>query len=234
MIHKKLHYCWFGDNPKNAHVIKCILSWKKYCPDYEIIEWNDNNFPLEECPQYVMQAYKERKYAFVSDYARLKILYDHGGFYMDTDVELLKPLDNFLEDYAVLGFENDNYVNSGQMLAAEAGHPILKEMMEQYRNISFYHQDGSINLLICTRVNTDVLVTHGLKKNGKEQIVANVHVYPEDYFNPLDSVTGELRKTQNTVSIHWYSMSWKSPVVRFRVRLLRPVRRFLLKISRKS
>lgn len=229
MIPKKLHYCWFGDQSKNAQVQKCITSWKKYCSDFEIIEWNDVNFPLNECPQYVKQAYDAGKYAFVSDYARLKVLYEYGGFYMDTDVELLRPLDQFCYDHAVIGFENDNYVNSGQMLAAEAGHPVLGEMMEQYKNISFYHMDGSENLLICTRVNTDVLVVHGLLKNGQEQIVADMHVYPADWFNPLDSVTGELSKTENTVSIHWYSMSWKSPVVRFRVRILRRVRKFLKK-----
>lgn len=229
MIPKTIHYCWFGGNPLPNKARKCIESWKKYCPEFQIIEWNENNVALSACPQYINDAYNAKKYAFVSDYIRLKVLYEHGGFYMDTDVELVKPLSAFLSDRAVIGFENNNFVNSGQMLAAEAGHPILVEMMACYNSVAFYKEDGSIFLLGCPHVNTDVLAAHGLNKDGQEQVVANVHVYPEYYFNPLDSTTGELRKTDKTVSIHWYAMTWKSPVMKLRVRLLKPVRRFLKK-----
>lgn len=227
MIPKTIHYCWFGGSEKPEKAKKCIASWKKYCPDYEIREWNEQNIRISECPQYVQDAFAAKKYAFVSDYVRLNVLFQYGGFYMDTDVELLRPLDIFLADRAVIGFENDNFVNSGQMLAAEAGHPILREMMDCYNDISFYHPDGSVFLLGCPHVNTQALTNHGLIKNGREQTVADVHVYPADWFNPLDSTTGILNKTSNTVSIHWYSMSWISPAKQLRVKIMRVIRRMI-------
>lgn len=231
MIPKIVHYCWFGGSEKPDAAKKCIESWKKYCPDYGFREWNEDNFSLADCPQYVRDAAAAKKYAFVSDYVRLKVLFDYGGFYMDTDVELLCSLDGFLEDRAVIGFENDNFVNSGQMLAAEAGHPILREMMDCYRDVAFYRPDGSMYLLGCPHVNTEVLEAHGLVKNGREQVVADVHIYPADWFNPLDSATGLLNKTENTVSIHWYSMSWIPKWKQIRVVLLRKVRKLLKKLG---
>jgi len=231
MIPKIIHYCWFGETPLPEKAQKCVASWKKYCPDYEIREWNESNVDFSKCPQYVQDAYHAKKFAFASDYIRLKVLYENGGFYMDTDVELIKSLDQFLTDNAVIGFENDDFVNSGQMLAAEAGHPILSEMMERYNTVSFYRSDGSMYLLGCPHVNTDVLAEYGLKKDGNEQNIADVHVYPADYFNPLDSVTGMLHKTENTVSIHWYAMSWKPPVLQLRVRILRRIRKSLAKVG---
>lgn len=229
MIPRIIHYCWFGRKEKPEKAKKCIDSWKKHGADYEIREWNEDNISLNDCPQYVQDAYSEKKYAFVTDYVRLKVLFEYGGFYMDTDVELLKSLDAFRSDKAVIGFENDLFVNSGQMLAAEVGHPILAEMMERYEQVNFYRSDGSLYLLGCPHVNTEVLENHGLKKNGQEQTVAGFHVYPSDWFNPLDSATGVLHTTGNTVSIHWYSMSWISPAKRLRVKILRRVRRFLTK-----
>lgn len=227
MLPKTIHYCWFGGNEKPEKAKQCIASWEKYCPQYEVLEWNEENYPLDECPQYVRDAYAAKKYAFVSDYARLDVLFRHGGFYMDTDVELLKPLDPFLSDRAVIGFENTEYVNSGQMLAAEKGYPLLEEMMRCYEQVNFYQEDGSMNLLVCTRINTEVLVRHGLVLNGKEQTVAGCHVYPADWFNPLDSTTGKLSKTKHTVSIHWYSMSWIPKWRQYRVKIMRLIRRFM-------
>ncbi len=231
MIPKTIHYCWFGGNPLPKQAQKCIESWKKYCPEYDIVEWNENNFDLAKCPEYVRDAYSAKKFAFASDYVRLKVLYEHGGFYMDTDVELLKSLNKFENDRAVIGFENDDFVNSGQMLAAEAGHPVLAEMMEHYCSVSFYKPNGEMYLLGCPHVNTEVLVGHGLVKDGCEQTVADVHVYPADWFNPLDSATGELTLTENTVSIHRYAMSWVHKWTQRRVILLRWVRRILTKLG---
>lgn len=232
MLPKIIHYCWFGGNVKPDAVEKCIASWRSNCPDYELREWNEGNVSLENCPRYVRDAYAAKKYAYVTDYVRLKVLYDHGGFYMDTDVELLKSLDSFLGDRGIIGFENDEFVNSGQMLAAVAGHPILEEMMRSYNGVSFYREDGSMYLLGCPHVNTDVLARHGLERNGREQTVANFHVYPADWFNPLDSATGELLKTDNTVSIHWYSMTWVPKWKQARVKIMRKVRRLLRQLRR--
>ena len=231
MIPKIIHYCWFGGNEKPDKAKKCIASWLAHCPDYELREWNEGNVSLEACPKYVQDAYAAKKYAYVTDFVRLKVLHDCGGFYMDTDVELLKSLDPFLGDEGVIGFENDDFVNSGQMLAARAGHPVLVEMMERYSKIDFYREDGSMYLLGCPHVNTQALVNHGLVLNGREQTVAGFHVYPADWFNPLDSKTGELKKTENTVSVHWYSMSWIPGWKRVRVKLMRRVRKMLKKLG---
>ena len=147
-------------------------------------------------------------------------------------MELLKSLNAFLNDEGVIGFENDQFVNSGQMLAAEAGHPVLQEMMDRYDKIQFYKADGSMYLLGCPHVNTDVLVRHGLVCNGQEQKVAGFHIYPADWFNPLDSATGELTKTSNTVSVHWYSMSWIPPWRRIYVKIMRRVRRMVKQLRK--
>ena len=231
MIPKIIHYCWFGGKEKPELAKKCIESWKRNCPDYELREWNEGNVSLESYPQYVRDAYDAKKYAYVTDFVRLKVLYELGGFYMDTDVELLKSLEPFRADRGVIGFENDEFVNSGQMLAAVAGHPVLAEMMARYEDIEFWKADGSMYLLGCPHVNTDALAAHGLVKNGQEQIVADFHIYPADWFNPLDSATGTLEKTKNTVSIHWYSMSWIPLWKQVRVILLRKVRRLLKKMG---
>lgn len=225
MLPKMIHYCWFGGNEKPELAKKCIASWMKHCPEFELREWNEDNFSLDDCPQYVRDAYAAKKYAYVTDYVRLCVLHRHGGFYMDTDVELIRKLDGLLEDTGIIGFENHQFVNSGQMLAAEAGHPVLREMMDRYEKIEFYKADGSMYLLGCPHVNTEVLVRHGLVRNGQEQKVAGFHIYPADWFNPLDSATGELIKTANTVSIHWYSMSWVPLWKRIRVKVLRRIRR---------
>jgi mannosyltransferase OCH1-like enzyme len=227
MIPKTIHYCWFGGNPKPKLAEKCIASWNKQCPDWEIVQWSEENVDLSDCPRYVQDAYQAKKYAYVTDYIRLKVLYEHGGFYLDTDVELMKPLDAFCTHRGVIGFENDQFVNSGQLLAAKAGHPVLEEMMACYHDLEFYHQDGRMNLVGCPHVNTDVLERHGLIRNGQEQTAGDFHIYPAAWFNPLDSATGILNKTEHTVSIHWYSMSWISPIKQLRVKIMRRIRRVL-------
>ena len=118
MIPKKIHYCWFGGNPLPELAIKCLESWKKYCPDYEIIEWNETNFNLDSC-EYVREAYQAKKWAFVSDYARLKVVYDNGGIYLDTDVELIKSLDRLLKNKSFFGTETTGVVATGLGFGAE-------------------------------------------------------------------------------------------------------------------
>ncbi len=207
MIPKKIHYFWFGGNEKPKSVVKCINSWKKYCPDYEIIEWNETNFDVH-CMPFVEQAYEAKKYAFVSDVARLIVVYEHGGIYMDTDVEVIKPLDDLLKNKAYMSFENDEYVNSGQGFASQAGVHFFKEHIDEYIYDVFIKEDGSFNILGCARVATRLVEKKGIELNGKEQIIDDVHIYPAEYFNPYDSITGRLKKTSNTYSIHWYDQSW--------------------------
>lgn len=225
MIPKKIHYFWFGGNEKPKSVVKCIDSWKKYCPDYEIIEWNETNFDVH-CMPFVEQAYEAKKYAFVSDVARLIVVYEQGGIYMDTDVEVLKPLDDLLKNKAYMSFENDEYVNSGQGFGSQAGVHFFKEHIDEYRNEVFIKEDGSFNMLGCPRVATRLLEKKGIELNGKEQFIDDVHIYPAEYFNPYDSATGDLKKTENTYSIHWYDASW-SDTSQSRLKINRFIRRII-------
>lgn len=207
MIPKKIHYFWFGGNEKPKSVQKCINSWKKYCLDYEIIEWNETNFDIH-CMSFVEQAYEAKKYAFVSDVARLMVVYEYGGIYMDTDVEVIKPLDDLLENRAYMSFENDENINTGQGFGAEAGMPFFKEHIDVYKNWNFINDDGTYNQIGCPKVATDLFKTKGIFLDGSEQTVCDIHIYPAEYFNPYDSLTGKLTKTPNTYSIHWYDASW--------------------------
>lgn len=207
MIPKKIHYCWFGGKPKPDNVLKCIKSWKKFCPDYEIIEWNESNFDIH-CMPFVEQAIKAKKYAFASDVARLIAVYENGGLYFDTDVEVIKCFDTLLDNKAFLGFENNDYVASGLGFGAEAGMEFFKDHIDAYRDKVFINDDGSFNMIGCPRVATELLLKKGLVPDGREQIIDDLHIYPADYFNPYSSITGKLAKTKNTYSIHWYDASW--------------------------
>ena len=207
MIYKTIHYCWFGRNPKTALIKKCMQSWKKFCPDYEIIEWNEDNFDIN-CCDYVREAYEAKKWAFVSDYCRFYVLYHKGGIYLDTDVELIKPIDSL--GGAFVGFENADHVASGLIRGAESGDIICMEMLKSYHDDHFKNNDGTLNLMtVCAR-ETEIMAKHGLKRNDQYQIVENTAVYPSEYFNPTDNNTGKVTITPNTISIHHYAASWVS------------------------
>lgn len=209
MIPKVIHYCWFGKNPLPELAQKCIASWEKFCPDYEIIEWNESNVDITQC-KYMEDAYKEKKWGFVSDYARNKIIYENGGFYLDTDVEIIKPLDELLSHQAILGFESETQIAAGLIIASEKGNGVIKEMYELYHNLSFYNDDGSLNLTPSPVYNTAVLVKHGLIPNNTLQTVENITVFPTEYFCPKDFYTGIITITPNTYAIHHYDASWHS------------------------
>ena len=231
MLPKIIHYCWFGRGEKPVLAQKCIDSWRKFCPDFEIREWNEDNCDYLTMP-FMMEAYAAKKYAFVSDVMRLIVLEQYGGVYFDTDVELVRDLAPLMDDEGFIGFENDQYVNSGQGIAAMPHHPVVQAMIEEYRKLHFTSADGTINAVGCPHLNTDVMERYGLVRNGKEQRVAGIHVYPAEFFNPLDSVTGKLTKTENTYSIHWYSMSWLPKSVQIRSKMGRMVRRIMKEIKR--
>ena len=228
MIPKKIHYCWFGRNPLPDSARKCIASWKKYFPDYEVIEWNEDNYDVTALP-YIREAYENKKYAFVSDYARFDILYRHGGLYFDTDVEVVRSFDDILAGGAFMGCESDDpiTVNAGLGLGAPAGLPFYRTVLDFYQTQHFVFQDGTLNTeTVVTKV-TKLLLECGLCSAPGIQTVEGITVYPRDYFNPLNSNTGVLNKTANTHSIHWYSMTWLSPAMRLRTRLTRPLHRLL-------
>ena len=212
MIPKKIHYCWFGGNPKPKLAEKCFRSWKKYCPGYEIIEWNEDNYDLSAAPLYVRQAYEAKKWAFVTDFVRLQVVCEQGGIYLDTDVELRKPLEQLLENRAWFGFEDGAHVNTGCGFGAEAGHPVLHEIMEDYREIPFLLADGSYDILSCPQRNTGAFLRRGLRQdNSRQTLEGDVLILPSDYLNPKDWKTGEIRITENTLSIHHFGASWYTP-----------------------
>ena len=220
MIPKKIHYCWFGKGEKPKLAKKCIESWKKYCPDYEIIEWNETNFDIN-LNAYTKMCYEQKKWAFLSDYVRLIIVYQYGGIYFDTDVEVIKKIDDLLVHEAFFGFENNAYVNTGEGFGALPGNRMLFQMLQEYSMLL----DGNQDVIGCPILNTNALLKFGLEQNGKTQRLENAMIYSSDYFNPYDDSTGVINKTDKTYSIHWYGKSWMSKSTILRSKLLKPIRR---------
>ena len=212
MIPKIIHYCWFGGAPLPKTAKRYIKNWKKYCKGYKIIEWNEKNYDLTSAPLYVRQAYKAKKWAFVTDYVRLQVVYEHGGIYLDTDVQLIKPPDSLLDHTAFFGFEDGHYVNTGLGFGAVKGCAILHEMMLDYADIPFIKDDGSFDTVTCPIRNTQILLRHGLKQDDSSQTLdEDILILPSTYLCPYNAhmqLTGDLNKAY---SIHWFSASWISP-----------------------
>jgi len=205
MIPKIIHYCWFGKGQMTEKEIKCIESWKKFCPDYEIALWNEDNYDINK-NKFISKAYEEKKWAFVTDYARLDIIYNNGGIYLDTDVELIKNLDSLLDNKAFMGFEKGRVIATGLGFGAEKNHPAIKALRDTYNNIDF-DINGNQNIN-CPELNSKYLISRGAVMNDQMQVVDDITLYPTEYFCPLHSTSGEMNITKNTYSIHWYSMSW--------------------------
>lgn len=206
-IPKIIHYCWFGNNPKPKSVLECIESWKKYCPDFEIKEWNESNYDISS-NLYCKQAYELKKWAFASDYARLDIINNYGGVYLDTDVELIKPIYDLLKYDFFIGRQEGFQVNTGAGFGAVKGHKVLKLMLSDYEKIHFIKPDGSMDLLTCPTRNSECLFNRGLMKDDSFQIVEKVAVFPIEYFSPFNVWTGRLNVTHNTYSIHHCDATW--------------------------
>lgn len=206
-IPKVIHYCWFGRNKKPLIVEKCIASWKKYCPDYEILEWNEDNYDITK-NTYMNQAYQNQKWAFVSDYARLDIVYNNGGIYLDSDVELIKNLDRFRKNKAFIGFHTPNQVNTGCVLGAVPKFELIKELRDRYNTRSFINEDGTLNLRTCNDYESEFFVEMGLKPNNTMQVMQGMKIYPTEYFAPKAPGSGICKTTGKTVSIHHYNASW--------------------------
>lgn len=206
-IPKVIHYCWFGGSPLPELAEKCIESWKKYCPDYEIIRWDENNFDIN-CNQYVKEAYEARKWAFVTDFVRLYTVYKYGGIYLDTDVELLKSLDDLLDYSGFIGFENREFINTGLGFGASKNNGIIYQMLADYKEIPFIKEDGTYDLTTCPHRNTKALIKKGLTLNNSKQIIDNVIFLPIEFLNPKEYETGRISLTDNTYSIHHFSSSW--------------------------
>ena len=219
-IPKVIHYCWFGKGEMPALAEKCIKSWKKYCPDYEIICWNEENFDIQQ-NRYMREAYEAKKWAFVSDFARLKIIYDHGGIYLDTDVELLKSITPLLDNGGFMGFDEKGIVASGLGFGAERGNEIIGEFLKDYDDIPFVLPDGTYDLTPCPDRNTATLKRLGMDMENKDQTFMGMRFLPDDYLCPMDYNTGKKTITKNTYSIHHYSASWTSDVTKRTTRIKR-------------
>lgn len=208
MIPKKIHYCWYGGNELPELAKFCIESWKKYCPDYEIIRWDESNTDLQE-NDYIREAFEAKKWAFITDYVRLNVLYKYGGIYMDTDVELLRNLDDYLNYEAFSGFENSTQIPTG-IMSAEKGHPFFRELLSYYDNRHFLLADGSFDVTTNVLTITEIALKNGFVPNNTIQQVCGMFFFPRDYFCPKDHSTGKVNLTENSVCIHHFDGSWHS------------------------
>lgn len=222
MIPKIVHYCWFGHGEMPELAKNCINSWKKYLPEYKLKLWNEDNFDLDLYP-YVREAYECRKFAFVTDVVRLYALYHDGGIYMDTDVEVLKPLDCLLGYDAVSGFESSLQIQTG-LIACKQHNSLIKELLDDYNNIHFRRNDGSLDLTTNVIRITEHLKNDGLQLNNKFQVVRGLTLFPSDYLCPKSIYDGKIYLTKNSLTIHHFAGSWHSP---FRNRM----RNIILKIG---
>jgi hypothetical protein len=212
-IPKTIHYCWFGGTPIRDDFAANIASWRKHCSDYEIVCWDESNYDYKK-NEYMYEAYKHGKWGFASDYARLDIVHEHGGVYLDTDVEIIRSIDDLLCNEAYCGFQSRLQVNSGHGFGAVAGFPLIKELMEIYSEISFVNQDGTLNLTPTPFYITELLVKKGLKQNNTLQQLHGMTVYPSDVLSPIILGTGVLVATGNTYSIHHYVATWVDGVLK--------------------
>ena len=216
-VPKIIHYCWFGGKTLPDSAKKCIDSWKKYFPDYEIKEWNESNFNIK-CCDYVKEAYQAKKWAFVSDYARFWILYHEGGLYFDTDVEVIRNFDAIIQKGAFMGCEKsekDLAVNPGLGIGGQPGLDLYREILEYYRNIHFAINSEETVVDHTTKI----LKRHGWIRNGEIETIENITIYPPEYFCPMNYKTGKITITDNTYSIHWYTASWQSSYSRLKTKM---------------
>lgn len=214
MIPKIIHYCWFGRGEKPELARKCIESWKKYLPEYELKEWNEDNFDINSYP-YVREAYENRRFAFVTDVVRLHALYYEGGIYMDTDVEVLKSLDSLLGYDIVSGFESETQIPTG-LMASRPGMPFMLELLQDYDNLHFVKPDGAMDLTTNVDRITQHCLKYGLILNNTCQTINSFTFLPKDYLCPKSYDDGKIRLTQNTLVIHHFAGSWYTPMEKFK------------------
>lgn len=206
-IPKTIHYIWFGKNSKSELILKCIESWKKYLSDYEFKEWNEDNYDINKC-DFIHEAYENKKYAFAADYARFDILYEYGGIYLDTDVELLKNIpEEYLSYDGFTGVECDNRINPGLIFAVEPKNKMVLELKKIYESTHFI-KDNKQDLTTIVDYTTDLFEQYGFIKNGESQTINGIKIFPMDYFCAYDFILKEFNITSRTISIHHYAFTW--------------------------
>jgi hypothetical protein len=211
MIPKVIHYCWFGGKPLPDNVRRCLTTWRKVCPDYKIVRWSEKNFDIH-CNRYVEEAYQAGKWAFVADYARLWALYQYGGIYLDTDVEVLKSFDPFLEEPGFGCFENPDQLSTA-VIGACKGNAFIKAQMDYYQTHSFLVK-GRPDTTTNVKIITAYCLEKGLRRDNTRQQIDDFVIYPSEYFSPKDYRTLELKLTPNTCAIHHYDTSWGGPWIK--------------------
>ena len=228
-IPKILHYVWLGGKPLPEKNRKFLESWKKFCPDYEIKLWNEKNFDIEHSCDYVKEAYRSKKYAFVADYIRLLALYNYGGIYLDTDVEILKPLDDLLDNQLFFCRENNAYISTA-VIGSQKRNPILRQMLETYWKRHFILEDGSFD--ISTNVETISLFLrqkYDYPLNSKRFETPDLNIYESTYFSPKDYFSGKCKSTKNSYAIHHFDGTWDTTNKGFAKKMAK----FVFKISPK-
>lgn len=207
VIPKKINYMWLGGKPIPMELQKCLESWKRFCPDYEIIEWNEDNYDIGKNP-YMKQAYEVGAYGFVPDYARLDILYHHGGFYLDTDVEIKRSINELRFQEAFCGVEKWQVINFGGLSGAVKGNPMIKRFLDTRESIDFIDENGRMNKNTCGFYDTRVALDAGYIIDGTTQNISTMNIYAYDYFQPYDYMSGNLSSTEHTYSVHWFNEGW--------------------------
>ena len=208
MIPQIIHFCWFGGKTLPKSVVRCVDSWKRFFPNYEIREWNDSTFDVSNIP-YTAKSYERGKYAFISDYVRCMALYNYGGVYFDTDVEVIRPFDDILDNGPFLGIEKNRQqitVSPGLGMGAVPGMSFYKEILDIYEGLD--GDDDEIVRPYLVNTTTAILLRDGFVKEDRVQVVDGITIYPNDFFNPFDDYTGRLFLTENTHSIHYYDRTW--------------------------
>jgi len=206
-IPKVIHYTWFSGEPIPDNLLACMDSWKRFCPDYEIVEWNSGNYDLTVNP-YVREAVENKRWGFAGDYVRLDAIYRYGGIYLDLDVELIKNIDELLYNSAYCGYETYRNINLGSGFGAIKGHPLIKTLRDAYNDLHFINEDGTMNLTPSPVHQSGVLDEHGLRCNGEFQIIQDMAIYPVEYFAPKSLFSGRALTSPNTYSIHHFAGSW--------------------------
>lgn len=207
LIPKKINYCWFSGKEMPDYLKRCVETWHRHCPDYEIVRWDEHNYDVNS-NRYMRQAYESEKWGFVPDIARLDILYQYGGIYLDTDVELLKSLDELLCLPGFAGVEKWGNINLGGCSGCVAGHPVIKKILDFRINEPFVYPDGTLNTTTCGYYETKPLMELGFKPNNTVQQIQDFTVFSSDYFQPYDYMSGKVSLTQNTFSIHHFNGGW--------------------------
>lgn len=207
MIPKVIHYCWFGGGPLNELSRRCVASWKKFCPDYQLVRWDESNYDIGK-NEYIRRAAEAKKWAFVSDYARLDIVYRHGGIYLDTDVELVAPLDSLLKERAFLGIEYSGCVNTGVGMGGEPGVELFRTLRDAYDTETFLRPDGRLDMVPCTYYQTAILERLGYVREDRRQEVQGVAILPSEVLASRDWSGGAARTTERTVAVHHGAATW--------------------------